>query len=329
MVLSFMLSAKIDVKELPSHLGGQLLFYMLFFIVIFFLGVLYQLFIKGIQKRVINKRNVIYNALITGCLGLLVVIGGTFFYENNIGGVKDVILQPINQHERSLANKKSRVDKTEVTTIKKMVMRNAVKGLKKQGFVAIPSQNILLPIYNDAYSDKGLNAGANYANHSEIDPTGEDEPVMGKGNYGLAAHNFNDGRTGFSALQQSINHDNPYLVNGKLKGSSWMNDTTVLMANEHGIYRYMVMGQETVESSQVAILNPTVQPELTIISCLFPSTQYRIITHAHLVKSYAWQEAPKSDISEFNLKIRSTNARVNWWNPGIEEGVNGDAGGTK
>ena len=80
MVLSFMLSAKIDVKELPSHLGGQLLFYMLFFIVIFFLGVLYQLFIKGIQKRVMNKRNVIYNALITGCLGLLVVIGGTFFY---------------------------------------------------------------------------------------------------------------------------------------------------------------------------------------------------------------------------------------------------------
>ncbi|MFR6597816.1 MAG: hypothetical protein ACLUQC_11160 [Lactococcus raffinolactis] len=52
-------------------------------------------------------------------------------------------------------------DKTSRADIAKMV-RQAVSGLDKQGFVAIPARNILLPIYNNAYSNKGLNAGADW-----------------------------------------------------------------------------------------------------------------------------------------------------------------------
>ncbi|WP_446863878.1 hypothetical protein [Leuconostoc citreum] len=105
-------------------------------------------------------------------------------------------------------NKKIRADNTSVVTIQKMVMRKAQteQRLKKQGFVSIPSQGILLPIYNDAYSTAGLNAGANYANRSQNDLEGDKIPIMGQRNYGLAAHNFNDGRTGFSRLQESTNH---------------------------------------------------------------------------------------------------------------------------
>ncbi|MGO2539398.1 MAG: class A sortase, partial [Leuconostoc mesenteroides] len=50
---------------------------------------------------------------------------------------------------------------------------------------------------------------------------------------------------------------------------------------------------------------------------------------AELKKTYTWRNAPEKLVSEFNLKVRNTNARVSWWNPGIEEGANGDAGGTK
>ncbi|GMA69202.1 hypothetical protein GCM10025879_04480 [Leuconostoc litchii] len=101
------------------------------------------------------------------------------------------------------------------------------------------------------------------------------------------------------------------------------------MANSHGIYQYMITGQTTVTSTEVSVLNPTKKAQLTIISCLFPSTEYRIITHAELKKTYSWQNAPDKLIGEFNLKVRNTNARVSWWNPGVEEGANGDAGGTK
>ena len=82
-----------------------------------------------------------------------------------------------------------------------MKQTHANEGLTKQGFVSVPTVGILQPIFNNAYTNGGLNAGANYANRSEVDPDGKNKPKMGVGNYGLASHNFNDGITGFSALQ--------------------------------------------------------------------------------------------------------------------------------
>lgn len=152
---------------------------------------------------------------------------------------------------------------------------------------------------------------------------------MGQGNYGLAAHNFNDGVTGFSGLQQVINQNAPYISNGQLKGSSWLNGTSVLLANNKGLYQYEITGQDTVKNTDVSVLDPTKNAQLTIISCLFPSTQYRIITHADLKHTYTWENAPQSVVSRFNLQVYNTNARVSWWNPGVEEGANGDQGGTK
>lgn len=101
-----------------------------------------------------------------------------------MAGIKTVILKPIHEQERKTANKKALEDTTSRALIRKMVMRNATKNFEKQGFVSITSTNILLPIYNDAYSDEGLNLGANYANKSEKDPEGKQKPVMGQGNYG-------------------------------------------------------------------------------------------------------------------------------------------------
>ncbi|EEJ42193.1 hypothetical protein HMPREF0555_1222 [Leuconostoc mesenteroides subsp. cremoris ATCC 19254] len=57
-----------------------------------------------------------------------------------------------------------------------------------------------------------------------------------------------------------------------------------MLANSKGIYRYEITSQNTVASTEVSVLNPTKKAQLTIISCLFPSTAYQIITHAELKK---------------------------------------------
>lgn len=231
------------------------------------------------------------------------------------------------QHEKKIVHK---ISVSSRLFIAKMIMYNSSKGLQKQGFVAIPSVKILLPIYNDAYSENGLSYGASYANRSEQDPTGKLIPHFGSGNYGLAAHNFNDGKTGFSALQQRINDNHPYLSNDNQFGhSSWLNGQFVYLANGDAIYQYKIIDQYGTKSSDIGVLNQTRKSKLTIISCLFPNIANRIITVAVLSNKYSWQDAPDNVVALFNLQTQNTNARANWFNPGVEEGANGSMGGTK
>ncbi|MGV3184729.1 class A sortase [Weissella paramesenteroides] len=208
-------------------------------------------------------------------------------------------------------------------------MRETQTGLKKQGFVSIPTVGILEPVFNDAYSETGLQAGANYANRSQVDPTGKQVPVMGQGNYGLASHNFDDGLTGFSGLQQNYQNDAPYLINGQQRTNNWLNHKVIYLANKDGIYEYRINQQRLVKTNDVSVLDPTQRVQVTIITCLFPSTAYRIITTGYMEKEYTWAKAPNRIVSYFDLTKQQTNAHVDWYNPGIEEGANGDAGGTK
>ncbi|MGR8774193.1 class A sortase [Leuconostoc citreum] len=300
---------------------------VLAFFVLFILMFLLNLFIAKLRKQSIHYKKIGYVVFLWSLILCLFGIGIKTIYQSNLWSLQTSILKPIQSYERQKTDHAADQDKTSRAEIAKMVMRQANSGLDKQGFVSIPERNILLPIYNDAYSDKGLNAGANYANRSADDPEGKNTPVMGKGNYGLAAHNFNDGTTGFSGLQQETNHDLPYLQNDKLKGSNWLNGKTVLLANAKGIYDYQITGQTLVTPDAVSVLNSNQSAEVTIISCLFPSTDYRIITHAKLRKTYTWGSAPQKLVKEFNLKVKNTNAHVAWWNPGVEEGANGDKGG--
>ena len=45
--------------------------------------------------------------------------------------------------------------------------------------------------------------------------------------------------------------------------------------------------------------------------------------------SYSWKKVPNQVMQYFDLTKQKTNAHADWYNPGVEEGVNGDAGGTK
>lgn len=295
-------------------------------IIILGVAVLIALIISLIQKLLHKKTTFV---LITA---ILIVIGslGLTAYTANLFNVQALLAQYRNQYVAQQVQKKATLHVNR-QQIQKMVMRdqNTQDQFEKVGFVAIPSQSILLPIYNDAYSVAGLNLGADYANRYPEDPTGKNIPVMGQGNYGLAAHNFNDGKTGFSGLQKDLNANAPYLINGKLGESDWLNGQDVYLANQTGIYDYKITNQVTKEETDSEVLAPTDQAQLTIVSCLFPDTSKRIITQATLKKTYSWQSAPNKMVGYFNLKVQNTNARADWFNPGTEEGANGDAGGTK
>lgn len=249
-------------------------------------------------------------------------------YQQNWFDVHNKIVQEIRSHKVVVDDNK-KMSLAGRNRIRQRLMRETQAGLKKQGFVSIPAVGILEPIFNDAYSEKGLQAGANYANRSSVDQTGKQVPVMGEGNYGLASHNFDDGLTGFSGLQQNYQNDSPYIVNGQRQKNNWLNNQTIYLANSDGIFEYRIKQQRLVKADDVSVLDPSQNAQVTIITCLFPSTEYRITTIGKLKKSYKWAKAPDPIIKYFDLTKQKTNAHVDWYNPGVEEGVNGDAGGTK
>lgn len=262
---------------------------------------------------------------------LVVILGsiGYVGYQKNWFGIHNQIVQEIRSRKVQVDDRHKKIYLNKRQQIKQRLMRETQPGLKKQGFVSVPTVGILEPVFNDAYSEKGLQAGANYANRSREDPTGQKIPVMGQGNYGLASHNFDDGLTGFSGLQQNYQDDEPYLVNGRRQTNDWLNHKAIYLANDDGIYEYRIKQQRLAKSDDVRVLDETKQPQVTIITCLFPSTSYRIITTGYLKHSYSWKKAPNQVMQYFDLTKQKTNAHADWYNPGVEEGVNGDAGGTK
>lgn len=181
-----------------------------------------------------------------------------------------------------------------------MVQNQKGSNLTKQGYIAIPDMSIFLPIYDNAYSQAALDLGANTANKDT--PV----PVMGEGNYTLAAHNWDNGYTGFSALQQNLKKDAPYLVGKTMGGSDWLNGKKIYMANAKGIYTYTVKSQTTVDQDDVSVLDVNAridnQPKLTIITCLFPSTTYRIITNAQVTDFVTWKKAPATLVNYFDTQ---------------------------
>lgn len=217
---------------------------------------------------------------------------------------------------KQVQKKNDKVSKKDIAIIKKLVMTNHSEGFEKQGFIAIPQLNILLPIYNDAYSKAGLDLGADTANNKQ-------GGQLGVNNYAIAAHSFNDAKTGFSALQQYRNNNEPYIKDGKNSSNDWLNGVKIFVANQKGIYEFKITDQILVDQDNTSVLDAGETPRLTLISCLFPDTEKRIITQAEFVSFNKWSKANKTEISYFDLRKQPTNARADWFNSGNEEGSNG------
>lgn len=306
-------------------MANNYILYTAWVMIFFMLNLMYF-----ISTGVKNKRwNIKKSVIISGRIILLVGViyaGFTLIYDKNILSIKTMVIRRNVRAQNTYQRKIADTDNTNFSEIKKMVMRETSQDFVKQGFVAIPSVGILLPVFNDAYSRRGLDLGANYANKSSEDPNGSHIPVMGKGNYGLAAHNFNDGQTGFSPLQEYVNKNYPYINERKLGEDNWLNGEKIYLANDQGIYTYKIVKQTVVGKEDISVLNNTSKPRVTIISCLFPNTNYRIITSGKLVKYGSWSSEKKRIVQLFNLKNNNTNARANWYNSGMEEGSNGSKG---
>lgn len=138
-----------------------------------------------------------------------VVAGGYYGYQENTLNIRGTIQREELKQRVKVSNEKITQPERQAIVDRVMKETHRDEGLHKQGFVSMPLLGILQPIFDNAYSEVGLDAGANYANRTVDDPDGDQVPVMGQGNYGLASHNFNDGKTGFSALQERLNQDAP------------------------------------------------------------------------------------------------------------------------
>nr|WP_274381054.1 sortase [Fructobacillus broussonetiae] len=171
----------------------------------------------------------------------------------------------------------------------------------------MPKLSILMPIYDNAYSKAALDKGANTSQAK-----GAAVPVMGQGNYTLAAHNWDNGYTGFSALQEKLKQNMPYEdSSGNFGTSSWLNGEYVYLANRNGIYRYKIVGQSTCDQDDGRVLGPDERidnkAKLTIVTCLFPDTTKRIITSAEYKDYSPWETAKSSEVMLFDLKKQKTN----------------------
>lgn len=176
--------------------------------------------------------------------------------------------------------KTNETDASEISAIDKRYVQHG------EGTIVIPALNIRQNIYSQSNSE-ALNKGAEQLRNSAY------QLKFGEGNLVLAAHNYNDNHRGFSRLQQNTNQDAPYLVNDQRNSNNWLNGTEILIVNSDRIYVYSIDGQNTVRASDTSVLEQTTNRELNLITCLFPSDQYRIVTHANQTGSFTWEQAPQ------------------------------------
>ncbi|GAP00573.1 class A sortase [Fructobacillus ficulneus] len=232
---------------------------------------------------------------------VLVAYMGYHWYETQPA------LSPVKTTTKKLLTQKKTYNASARKKIASHVGENDQTGYKinKQGFVAIPKLSILLPIYDNAYSLKALDVGADTAQK------GTPVPTMGQGNYTLAAHNWDNGYTGFSALQQHLKQDAPYYQSGQMGTSDWLNGEKIYLANTDGIYTYEITGQKGVDQNDGSVLDVNNRDQgqamLTIITCLFPDTTKRIITNAKFTKFESWSKASNQEVGYFDTKTQKTN----------------------
>ena len=255
------------------------------------------------------KVNRIANIALAVTLTMTIVSGGYWAYADNVGNVR----QSLVQHQRTKAQRRVTVkDQVAIdpTAVQRKVTEPMVgmKNVHRLGSIAIPNLNISLPIYDQPYNNQTLSKGAQQMK-AVNDKNIEVDTAMGNGNYVLVAHNYNDGKSMLSPLQQYINKDAPYLVNGKKQGNDWLNGAPIYLANDQGVFEYQIDSQRTLDAKDTSIRRNTDQAELNVITCLFPSDQYRIDTHAKLVKQWEWSNVP-------NDVLRALSARYN-----LKEGV--------
>lgn len=132
------------------------------------------------------------------------------------------------------------------------------------GVIAIPSINLYLPI------GKGV---SNTVLALAVGTMRSDQ-VMGDGNYALAGHNMDDGRTLFSPLYS--------------KGQAGQ---MVYLTNFRKVYAYQFVSRETIAPTEVSVVANTTDPVITLLTCDYTGS-HRIFLRGKLVKTYTYAKTP-------------------------------------
>lgn len=223
---------------------------------------------------------------------LIVLLTAIFAYNKNILNIKQVVGEVNRQEMLSKIN----ISAQEVTQIK-IQSKNI-----KVGTIAVPKLGILLPIDDQPYDKNALKQGA-----QQMETNNNHWDTLGKGNFIVVGHNLANGYQYFSALQQNVNNNYPYLQNGQMSINKWLNGSHVYIATQNQIFDFEIDNQKTVKKDNYQILNDSNYPEINLITCLEPNDNYRIVTHGTLVNTWNWQNAPKKIVSYFDLNYHHYN----------------------
>lgn len=154
--------------------------------------------------------------------------------------------------------------------------RRHAKDLPVVGAMAVPQANVYLPIAKGVSNNVlALAAG-----------TMEPNQKMGQGNYALAGHNM-------SNLDPNVLFS-PLFYNGKAGQHVYLTDF------KH-IYDYQLTSRTTISAKDVAVLNQTINPTITLITCNATGSM-RVSFKGDLKKTYSYQHAPQHIKKLFNHK---------------------------
>lgn len=193
-----------------------------------------------------------------------------------------------------------------ISNIKRSVMVKDLQGANKLGVIAMPYLGIYLPIYDKPYDQYALEKGAN-----RLKPVDQNVLTANiwSGNLMLVAHNYTDGTTMFSALQQNTGQVEPYIIDGNVQKNYWLKGRDAYVATEDFVCKYTIEYQKVVSEYDISIRKDTPNPIIQIITCLEPRDDMRIITVGNLTKKYTWDEIPLDVAKYFDNEIYPFNMR--------------------
>lgn len=229
----------------------------------------------------------IFNYAIAVAFIMTVFSGSYYLYEHNFMNLKQEQLQK--EHVRYMKDKVlTSNDEISYEKVMKECLKQDRKDLVRIGTLSIPELEINVPIYNKPYDEEALEFGAQRM--ASI----KDGKLLGNvdsNNLVLVGHNYGDGRRMFSPLQEGVNQDDSYFENGSATENKWLKGKQAYVATKNGISVYTIDYQKAVRESDTTARKETRNKVLTLITCLEPDDDHRIVTRANLSMSCAWNTA--------------------------------------
>lgn len=223
----------------------------------------------------------IFDRLIAVTAVVFVISGAYCLYEHNFMNLKQKQLD--REHVRYM--KDIVTDTASYREVMDSCLKQDRKGLLKIGQVAVPALAVNIPVYNKPYDEKALDSGA-----QKMAPI-ENNRIKGGNvnNTVLVGHNYGDGRRMFSPFQDGVNQSGDYFKNGRPVKNRWLDGRQVYLATRTGIDVYTIKWQKAVRDNDLSARKETSEKVITLVTCLEPDDDYRIVTRAELSAQCPWQ----------------------------------------